>query len=218
MQHGLDYEAEGLSVYSAVTGHVLYPETIGSVVHPNYNWLSASPDAVCEYLPILVELKCPVASRDIPEEIKPMHVGQLQATMFCTGIHAIHYVRYVRPNLFDPGHIDIREVSFDFHAWWTHYMPLGRAFYDELMGYIASGAKIPIRAKRSKDSKHKEKTAAPPKRVKLIRPQPTACLLVPDPSETSSASCSDRATEPATATLPPTSTSPCASHSSAATP
>ena len=77
-QFGTRYESEAAAVYQAVTGNELVEEDIGLVVHPTLLDFGASPDRVCKFYPILIEIKVPFRRQIHEHQIPPYYIPQVQ--------------------------------------------------------------------------------------------------------------------------------------------
>lgn len=72
-RYGTRMESVARASYERNTGHLVY--TTGFWVHPQFDWLGASPDGIGEGG---VEIKCP---QNLPTEVPPKHLVQCAVTM-----------------------------------------------------------------------------------------------------------------------------------------
>ena len=127
IDHGNFYEIEALRVYEQVTGNVLVDDEVGwckgaSLIEYNDcivpDFVGATPDGLCRDVPILVEIKCPFWKQEITGGIPDIYWPQVQCQMAVMGIHTVHLVRYIPPDLINPGEIVVVEAQFD-PEWWS---------------------------------------------------------------------------------------------------
>jgi len=103
-EYGTSHEAEALSEYEAVTGHIV--DEVGLVVHPVYDWLAASPDGLVDDERGL-EIKCPFSGNLKPVEDQPHYQAQIQLCMAVTGRKVWDYFSW------SPSDYRLQEVHFD---------------------------------------------------------------------------------------------------------
>jgi hypothetical protein len=149
--HGTFTEPEALRVYELVTGNKLVKEDIGFCRGPpdfhsqdDYimpEFVGATPDGVCAYIPVLVEIKCPFWKKLIEGGIPDIYWSQIQCQMAVTGIQTVHFVRYISPDFTHEGEINIIEAKFD-KVWWNAACKEAIKFYSQL-AKIRSGA-LPV--------------------------------------------------------------------------
>ena len=85
-EYGTNNEPNALADYVMTRGDVV---ECGFYVHPNFEWLGASPDGLVGD-DGLIEIKCPYSMRHSAEEFKHIseqehYYAQMQYEMFCTG-------------------------------------------------------------------------------------------------------------------------------------
>lgn len=120
MRRGNALEAAALHAYQVEAG-VLVDES-GLVVHPEHDWLGASPDATVGS-DGLVEAKAPVKLRDAPPEY---HVAQMQGQLEITDRAWCDYIQYVEG---EP--LRITRIVRD-RDWWAWALPRLAEFW----GYV----------------------------------------------------------------------------------
>lgn len=178
--HGTFYESEALRVYAQVTGNVLLEEEIGfcrgapldhcqeDYILPDF--VGATPDGVCKEKPVLVEIKCPFYKSTIEGGIPDLYWPQIQCQMAVTGIHTVHFVRYIVPTMTNLGEINIIEAKFD-QPWWQIAVAEAISFHATLCK-IRNGElpvpTLPIPRRHKKKSPVEEVQWPPVKRCKLL--------------------------------------------------
>ena len=128
MAHGVHYEAQALKAYTQATGNQLVEEHIGFVRSKDYPWVGCTPDAVCKFLPILVEIKCPYWREIQPHCVPDLYIDQLQAQMFVTGLKVVHFVQFRPQTLVSAYVLSIQTVEYD-PTWWDRALPLAKRLH-----------------------------------------------------------------------------------------
>lgn len=140
MSHGLFYEPEALRVFSLVTGIDLYQGDIGLMVHRDYDWVGASPDAVAMYYPWLIEIKCPT-SATIKHKCPPYYYTQIQWQLEVCDMERCYLVQYSPPDMpLSKGHIDILCVERN-REWWQEVFPIVNKFWKEVVDFYQDAGK-----------------------------------------------------------------------------
>ena len=115
VEHGRKTEPVATDFFEQHTG--LRVEATGSIEHPEYSFLRASPDGLVG-LDACLEVKCPYAyGRKTPntysifDEDKTMYLWQVKMQMECLDVDVCHFICYVSPDVF---HIDkvVREAGW----------------------------------------------------------------------------------------------------------
>lgn len=116
----------------------------GFFVHPEHNWLGASPDGLVATRG-LVEIKCPFSLRkDKPPHFKtlaeqPHYYAQIQVQMACTGRRWTDFYQWT------PHGSSCTYVLFD-DDWWKKNLPLMWAFYERYLSELNNPAHLePLR-------------------------------------------------------------------------
>ena len=154
-EHGIKYEEEAIRAYSEATGNVVISDIGWMEGGPEDTQLDvptfvgATPDAVCAYLPILVEIKCPFFKLDFPNEVEDLYWPQIQVQMAVTGIHTVHFVHYVPESACQQRKICITEAKFD-PEWWAVAIAEARYVYEYLTLMHKGVAEAPPLRKRKK--------------------------------------------------------------------
>lgn len=131
IRHGHKYEPVAAAAYAHVRQCTL--AKLGVIEHPEYSWLSASPDRIDITHGTLVEIKCPYTRR-VPSPVPRKHWIQMQIAMACSGIHRCTYVELsVSPSTRPCTHADLadnviyyRDILYD-ETWFQENV---RALYD----------------------------------------------------------------------------------------
>lgn len=103
----------------------------GFFVHPEYDWLGASPDGLVGDGGLL-EIKCPFGQREKnPPEFKSLteqehYFAQCQIEMACAGRNWLHFYQWA------PKGDKLERVEID-HNWLAWAIPKLRAFYDSYL-------------------------------------------------------------------------------------
>ena len=130
MQRGIDNEINAIAGYEMESGLLVSPA--GLVLHPEHDWLAATPDGFVGCAGLL-ETKCPAQIRREPPAY---HVAQCLGQLECTGRARCDYAQWRK------GEITIVRLhrNQDFWAW---ALPRLREFW----GYV-SDLQEPPRMKR----------------------------------------------------------------------
>lgn len=124
-EYGNLHEPLAVMEYMGKTG--IHPEETGFHVHPEYDWLGASPDALIEDDGIL-EVKCPYGLRNEknPEfkqlSDQPHYKSQVMVELACTGRSFCHFYQW------SPNGDSLEVVNYD-DAWWSDNLPKLKEFY-----------------------------------------------------------------------------------------
>jgi putative phage-type endonuclease len=130
MNHGLRYEDEAARIFTQVTGIELVSGDIGLITHPQYPFLGATPDRLCRWLPVIVEIKCPYRAA-IHHAVPTYYVPQIQLQLELTDAEFCCFVQYRPEELSVPGTLDICVVPRD-RSWFAKALPLLQAFWSEV--------------------------------------------------------------------------------------
>lgn len=128
-QYGMDHELDAITDYERLRG-VLTHGYQSSFVHPDYPWLSATPDALVGD-DELVEIKCPPErARYTHVDQRPDYEAQIRTQLECTGRRLGHLV------VWKPWGISVSTVEHD-PLWLPSVMMTFVAFMDEVNWIIA---------------------------------------------------------------------------------
>ena len=78
--------------------HVL--TSFGTMKNPKHPWLGASPDGICAYAPILLEIKCPFYSGGFPilsKTCPKYYYPQVQVLLEVLDLEYCHFIQFVPP-------------------------------------------------------------------------------------------------------------------------
>lgn len=104
------------------------------VVHPEHDWLGASPDGWTGDN-MIVEIKCPYALRNEPMPLfkpiseQPHYYAQIQVQLACTGAKWCEFWQW------NPFNTSLEVVCFD-EAWWIENFQKLEAFYQRYLSEI----------------------------------------------------------------------------------
>jgi len=129
-QWGVTHEDEAREAFEGVHGFEVTPASF--VVHPNHNWLGASPDGYVGRM-FLIEIKCPFGLRDKEKPVafktvkdQPHYYAQMQIQMSCASRLACYFLQWT------PNDFKIEVVDIDF-TWLNENLPKLEAFYKEFL-------------------------------------------------------------------------------------
>jgi len=100
-EYGTLHEPIAIMDYINKTGNVI--DEVGFIVHPEHEWLGASPDGIFENNmgeQCILEIKCPFGLRnELLPQFKPLaeqphYYAQVQIEMACTGIKQAHFYQW----------------------------------------------------------------------------------------------------------------------------
>ena len=128
--------------YTNKTGNLV--NECGFFVHPEYEWLGASPDGLIESDNgelMVLEIKCPFSKRnDLIPEFKSIYqqkhyYAQLQLEMACANVKKAHFYQWNK-------HVDSVEMVFFDNAWFNDALPKLRAFYELYLSELNNPAHL----------------------------------------------------------------------------
>lgn len=131
-EHGTFHEDGAQAEYEMETGNKV--QECGLIVHPDYDWLAASPDGIIDGEGIL-EIKCPYGKRkDEKPEFKTLeeqdhYWAQVQIEMACSGNHWAHFYQWA------PKGTKLETVIYDW-AWFSGAVVLLEAFHKRYLSEI----------------------------------------------------------------------------------
>lgn len=133
-EYGQLHEPLAVMDYMAKTG--LHPEECGFFVHPDREWLGASPDALINDDGLL-EVKCPFGLRnkkgaDLVFKTaaeQPHYYAQMQVEMRCAGREWCDFYQW------SPNGDSLERIYSD-AGWWSQNLPLLEQFYQRFLSEI----------------------------------------------------------------------------------
>lgn len=137
---GSRLEDEAMQVYAVLTRTHYVTNNTGSVVHPEHDFLGATPDFIIVN-GVLVEIKCP-RTRKITHSVPRHYYPQLQMQLAVTGLKVCHFVQYKPPTLLEPGQLDIKVVEYD-PLWFSQVVGPCKDFSDAIKTFYAKIGREP---------------------------------------------------------------------------
>lgn len=110
---------------------------VGLVIHPELEWLGASPDGVTSSGK-LVEIKCPYKRVPEPTEVPHHYWPQIQVQLECTGLDACYFIQW------QPEHLNGQQEIFTIitverdRQWFRDNVGALKDFHKDLMERRAS--------------------------------------------------------------------------------
>jgi putative phage-type endonuclease len=174
--HGNKFELEAACVYSAITGRSLILDNPGSVTHPSFEWLAATPDFITVD-GLLIEIKCP-KTRKITHEIPRHYYPQVQLQLHVCQLEYCHFVQYKPPTLFESGELDILEIK-RCPQWFEMVFPIAHAFHKDLLLFKTNPKKaIEIHDRVTKASSFARKTVPDWQSTMTTKTSKVGCVSV----------------------------------------
>jgi putative phage-type endonuclease len=139
-EYGQLHEPLAQMDYQSRTGN--FVEECGFFVHPEHDWLGASPDGLIGD-DGLIEIKCPFGLRNKTgadlvfktAEEQPHYYAQMQIEMACTGRSWCDFFQWAK------NRTRIERVDFD-PDWFNDALPTLRAFYDRYLSELDNPAHL----------------------------------------------------------------------------
>jgi putative phage-type endonuclease len=128
-EYGVTNENNALRDYEMISGHDV--SEVGFFVHPEFDWLGASPDGAIDGTGNL-EIKCPFGKRNDIEPVfktlaeQPHYYAQVQIEMACSGMLWSHFYQW-------NAYGDAMEYIEKDHDWLDENIPVLHNFYLEFM-------------------------------------------------------------------------------------
>ena len=141
-EYGTLHEPIAIMDYINKTGNVI--DEVGFIVHPDHDWLGASPDGLIESDNgelMVLEIKCPYSKRnDLIPEFKSIYqqkhyYAQLQLEMACANVKKAHFYQWNK-------YVDSVEMVFFDNAWFNDALPKLRAFYELYLSELNNPAHL----------------------------------------------------------------------------
>lgn len=138
--HGNLHEPLAVMDYTAKTGNIV--DECGFFVHPEYDWLGASPDGLIED-DGLIEVKCPFGLRNKKGDDlvfkslaeQPHYKSQVMVELACTGRSFCHFYQW------SPFGDSLERVDYD-PLWFTDNLPILLAFYHQYINELDNPAHL----------------------------------------------------------------------------
>ena len=139
LAYGIFHENGARVEYEITTGRTVLDA--GFVVHPEHNWLGASPDGFVGNDGI-IEIKCPYSKRrddqpvfaGISETEQPHYYAQVQTQLFCTGLKWCDFYQWA------PKGNHLTRVYAD-EEWWNKTFPRLKEFCRQYILKVATTTK-----------------------------------------------------------------------------
>ena len=128
---GTEHEAEALAEFEAWTGEMV--DEAGLIVHPEHDWLAASPDGLIGDAEGL-EIKCPYSGNLKMIDEQPHYLAQIQLCLAVTGRERWHYFAWT-PNE------QVHEIVKRDPSWLDDNLPAFQAFMADYWAIIEDEAK-----------------------------------------------------------------------------
>lgn len=120
---GVKHEADALADLGNAIGLAIEPG--GFHVHPEHDWLTASPDGICfDFNSGVIEIKCPYNQKQFDLSTREDYYAQIQIQMACTGLHYGYFA------VWTPASLSRELVTAD-TGWLDRHLPALKLFYDE---------------------------------------------------------------------------------------
>ena len=129
-EYGTLHEPIAIMDYINKTGCVI--DEVGFIVHPEHEWLGASPDGIFENNmgeQCILEIKCPFGLRnELLPQFKPLaeqphYYAQVQIEMACTGVNQLYFYQWNQ-------YADSLEIVTFNKAWFENALVKLFAFYE----------------------------------------------------------------------------------------
>lgn len=129
---------EPLAVLDFMSEYSVTVQDAGFYVHPEYDWLGASPDGFVGD-DALIEVKCPFSLRNggVFKSIvdQPHYHAQIQVQLAVTGLSTCFFYQWA------PHGTKTEVVDFS-PKWWSENLPRLREFYDRYLGDLDNPAHL----------------------------------------------------------------------------
>ena len=131
-QHGNDNEDMVCARLAAIVGDDALE--FGLLVHPELEWLGASPDGIFRKSGYMIEIKCPYKRRIVPGEIPHHYFPQVQTQMEVCDLNATYFCQWQPAHLSHTGEeiFDIVLIERD-RAWFQKHRETLYEFWKDLM-------------------------------------------------------------------------------------
>lgn len=141
-QYGQFHEDGAIAEYTMETGNKVEP--CGFFVHPEYEWLGASPDGLIGDDAVM-ECKAPYGKRNGGEfktaDEQPHYLAQMQIEMACSGRQFAHFWQW------SPFATRLEVIRID-HKWLSWAIPELKAFYERYLAELDNPEHLQERRQR----------------------------------------------------------------------
>lgn len=135
-RYGNQFESYAQADFELETG--LSVEEVGLIVHPEHDWLAASPDGLTDDDGVL-EIKCPYGKRESNDFLSyidlPHYFSQMQIEMAVTGRKHCHFYQWSSKG----SRVELVEFS---QVWFDDKLPKLKEFYDLFLSEIDNEAHL----------------------------------------------------------------------------
>lgn len=129
--YGIEQEQHAARIFTQVTGIELVEEDVGLLIHPQEEFIGATPDRLAKYFPVIIEIKCPY--RAVIKHAPPVYyIPQVQLQLEVCDLDVCFFVQYRPSDLVNVGMIDITVVERD-RDWFAKWLPEFRSFWSEVL-------------------------------------------------------------------------------------
>lgn len=131
-RHGQNHEDFVREKLEDILGEPI--EEFGLLVHPDLDWLGASPDGLSVRSGLLVEIKCPYRREIVPGEVPHHYWPQVQCQMEVCDVNACLFAQWQPAHLSSSGKeiLDIAVVERD-HEWFLKVKDTLHGFWADVM-------------------------------------------------------------------------------------
>ena len=111
----------------------------GLLVHPELEWLGASPDGIFRRSGAMIEIKCPYKRKIVPGHVPHHYYPQIQCQMAVCGLQSTYFVQWQPAHLSHTGTeiFDIVLVARD-TQWFDEHKEALHEFWKDLMAARAA--------------------------------------------------------------------------------
>ena len=150
-QHGVDHEDDVRDRLAEILGDEALE--FGLLVHPDLQWLGASPDGVFAKSGFMIEIKCPVKRQIVPGHVPHHYFPQVQVQMEVADLPATYFCQWQPAEFSATGKevFDVVVVERDRQWFETHRETLYE-FWMDLMAARAAYVPPPPRTSRIRDA------------------------------------------------------------------
>lgn len=130
-RHGQKYEDEAIRIYCERYNKKTF--SFGLLPHPQIDFLAGSPDDIT-YDGIVVEVKCPLRRKIIPNEIPKHYRAQLNMNMEICGLDHGVFIEYKPKEVFGEEEFNVVHIQRD-PNWMQTVFPIIHEFWEKVRSY-----------------------------------------------------------------------------------